>query len=485
MQLITIIWSMVASACLTLGLVHGLVWWQHREKLDRLFFALLAGATAWYAYFEWSSLQAIGPDNYVAGIRWMQVPVWFMFVCMVGYVLTHLRAGSRWLAALAVGLRTVSVILAFSLDSGIHFTTITGLERVVFFGAEVTLPIASPNKLMLLPHGALVLLLFFVAGAARTVWRRGEQRRALLVGGGILFFVTLGSLQAILCFWQIVKIPPGGSLYFLGPLFVTALELSLETKRVKTLAVELHETRERSREQVAHLGRVATFGEISVTLAHEMNQPLGIILSNAQAAQRLLAKDPPDLVEVRTILADIVSENLRASEVIVRMRALLRRSAVHHESLNLNEVATQVFAIMRVPLRSAEVTLTHDLTESPAWVSADRIQLQQVLLNLMLNACEAMASIPPAARRLSIVTGREGSTVCLSVTDAGPGLPDNVEQIFQPFYTTKPQGLGMGLAICRSIAASHQGNLSATRAPNGGACFQLILPAVSELPVKP
>lgn len=481
MQWVTIIWSMTASACLTLGLVHALVWWHHREKLDRLFFALLAVSTAWFSYFEWSSLQAQRPEIFLWSFRWMQLPTWCMIAGLIGYVITHLRAGNWWIAGLALGLRTLAVGLIFFVVPSIHFVEFTGLEHVVIFGAEVSRPIGSPSMLMLVPHASLVCLLIFVAGAARTVWRRGERRRAVVVGGSMVFFVLLAALQTILGFWQIAKVPPGGSLFFLALLFVTTFELSMETTRVKALSAELRETRASNRDQVARLGRVATFGEISVALAHEMNQPLGIILSNAQAAQRILAKDPPDLPEVRAILADIVSENLRASEVVSRMRALLRRNEVNYESLNLSEIAVQVIAILRVTLRDHRVELTHDIAVSPLMVSADRVQLQQLLLNLMLNACEAMSSQPPGARRLHLATRREGTNALLSVADSGPGLPDSVEQIFQPFYTTKPQGLGMGLAICRSIATSHRGDLAAFANANGGATFQLILPALTAL----
>lgn len=479
MDWITIIWSMIASASLTLGLVHALVWWQHREKLDRLFFALLAVSTAWFAYFEWTALHAKSAENYATGFRWLQLPTWCMVAFLIGYVLTHLRAGNWWIAGLAVGLRTLSVVLNFFVVPSLHFVEITGLEHVVIMGAKVTLPVGSPSLLMLVPHASLVCLLIFVAGAALTVWRRGERRRAVLVGGSIVFFVLLAALQTILGFWQIAKVPPGGSLFFLALLFVTALELSMETTRVKALSAELRETQASSREQVAHLSRVATFGEISVALAHEMNQPLGIILSNAQAAQRLLAKDPPDLSEVRAILADIVSENQRTSEVVARMRALLRRSEVNHESIDLGEICVQVIAIMRVTLRDHGVAVTHEAAGAPVLVSADRVQLQQILLNLMLNACEAMSSQPASTRQLHIHTRREGAHALLSVADSGPGLPPNVDQIFQPFYTTKPRGLGMGLAICRSIATSHQGDLVASANANGGATFQLTLPALT------
>lgn len=247
------------------------------------------------------------------------------------------------------------------------------------------------------------------------------------------------------------------------------------------------------RSQLAHLSRVGTVSELSGSLAHELNQPLAIILTNAQAAQRLLAQQPPDLAEARDILADIVSEDQRAGEVIRRLRSLLKHGETSMQSLSVNEVVDEVLRLVRNDLIGQSVTVHESLTPSVPQVTGDTIQIQQVLLNLILNACDAMAANPPEGRRLTLATAHSNGMVRVSVSDTGCGLPPDAARIFEPFYTTKKQGLGLGLAICRSIIEAHRGRLWAqardfadspsevSTAP-GGTTFHLELPSAVEEP---
>ncbi len=239
------------------------------------------------------------------------------------------------------------------------------------------------------------------------------------------------------------------------------------------------------RNELSHLSRVTTMSELSSSLAHELNQPLAIILTNAQAARRLLAQEPPDVTETRDILADIESEDQRAGEVIRRMRALLKPGQTQQVPLSVNEIMEDVLRIARSDLIGRGITVHTALAEGLPPVVGDRIQLQQVLLNLILNASDAMAGHPPAHRQLSLSTTHCDGSVRISVSDNGCGLPPDPERIFQPFYSTKPDGLGLGLPICRSIATAHQGRLwaearGAAGAPprtSGGATLHLELPA--------
>jgi signal transduction histidine kinase len=477
MSPISVLWPMIAATSLTLGMVHLMVWWQNREKPERLWFFFMTVATAWMAFNELAMMKSQTPGEFGTALRWLHVPTWLNFLAITGFVLVQLRAGRRWIAFSIIGLRTVTLVMNFAIHPNINFREITGLRQVPYLGEMVSVAIGRPNPLMAVAQLALILLLAFVVDAAIKVWRQGDQKRALLTGGSIAFFISMGTINAVLSHWKIVEIPVCGSLYFLGMILVMAFDLSLETKRAANLEVELKDTRDSRQKEVAHLGRVAAFGEMSVSLAHEMNQPLGIILSNAQAAQKLLAKESPDLHEVRHILGDIVSEDLRASESIKRMRALLQRGEVSRQSLGLNDVATEVFHLMKNELARRDVCLTHDLENNLPVVSADRIQLQQVLLNLMLNSCEAMDSKPTNERQLHVRTTSDGKSVSLEVSDTGHGLPADVEMIFHPFHTTKQDGLGMGLAICRSIITANHGQLWAQ--PNqqsGGATFLVVLP---------
>ncbi len=230
------------------------------------------------------------------------------------------------------------------------------------------------------------------------------------------------------------------------------------------------------RDNLMHLSRVNTLGALSGSLAHELNQPLGIILSNAQAAQELLAQEPPDLAEVQSILADIVAADRRAGDVIVRLRAMLRRGQMPMQPLQLNQVIEEVLHLTRSDMLGRGVTVVQDLDPRLAPIEADRVQLQQLILNLMLNGADAMSANPAGTRRLHIRTIGNQSRILVSIRDEGCGLTADAELLFQPFYTTKTQGLGLGLSICRSIVDAHGGSLWAEPHPERGAVFLFELP---------
>ena len=234
----------------------------------------------------------------------------------------------------------------------------------------------------------------------------------------------------------------------------------------------------RQRTELAHLSRVTMLGELSGSMAHELNQPLTAILSNAQAAQRFLADDHADPNELRDILADIVAEDKRAGEVIRRLRLLLKKGEVQHQPLSVNEVTLEVIKLVRSELVNQNFTVQTHLAPDLPIIHADGVQLQQVLLNLVMNACEAMADAQSRARKITLRTERcQDGSVHLSVADCGPGIPpEKLEQIFDSFYTTKPQGMGLGLAVCRSIITAHGGNLWATNNPARGATVHFTLP---------
>jgi PAS domain S-box-containing protein len=234
---------------------------------------------------------------------------------------------------------------------------------------------------------------------------------------------------------------------------------------------------QQQRLEVAHLSRVAMLGELSGALAHELNQPLTAILANARAAQRLLRVTSPDLDELRSILADIAEDDRRAGEVIERLRAFLRKGDIQPGRLNLNEVVTEVLGLVHSDLIQRGVTVDARLADALPAVFADRVQLQQVLLNLLLNACDAMAAGTSGQKLLTITTVEtETGDVELSVADHGTGIaPHEMDRVFEPFVTSKPHGLGLGLAICRSIVTAHGGKLWANNNAEGGATFHLTL----------
>jgi PAS domain S-box-containing protein len=235
---------------------------------------------------------------------------------------------------------------------------------------------------------------------------------------------------------------------------------------------------QRNRQELAHVTRISTMGELAASLAHELNQPLTAILGNAQAAQRFLAANPADLEEVREILKDIVQDDRRATEVIQRMRALVKKEEVAFAPLDVAEVIRDVARLIHTDAVLLNVDVAFELMPALPLLVGDRVQLQQVVLNLMLNAFDAMKDCPTNERRVILrVEPDDAGAVKVAVRDRGIGLSrDQLDKIFQPFYTTKRDGLGMGLSISHSIVTDHRGRLWAENNPDRGATFYFTVP---------
>jgi PAS domain S-box-containing protein len=229
--------------------------------------------------------------------------------------------------------------------------------------------------------------------------------------------------------------------------------------------------------ELARVGRLAVMGELAASLAHEVNNPLGAMVTNASAGQRLLAHGRLEASELRELLADIVSDGQRAREVIQGIRNMVRKGEVTHSPVHLRDVIQDLLRITRADAIARNVTIAAEVDPNPGIVMADRVQLLQVLLNLTMNAFEALTVMGADARRVVIQAGCAGDgTVCVSVRDSGPGFPAGIaEQLFEPFFSTKPEGTGMGLAIARSIVEAHGGTLAAENGPEGGARFVICL----------
>jgi two-component system, LuxR family, sensor kinase FixL len=239
----------------------------------------------------------------------------------------------------------------------------------------------------------------------------------------------------------------------------------------------------RLRQELTHIGRVSAMGELTASLAHELNQPLSAILNNAEVAQHVLEATVPDIVEMREILKDIVADDKRASDVIRRLRALLKKGELEHVPLDLNGVVDEVAQLVRNDVVVRNVPMRLDLATGLPRVRGDRVQLQQVVLNLVLNGLEAMREVNGREPALVIRTSRAGATVTVAIEDSGTGIEmQDVEQIFQPLYTTKTEGLGMGLAIARTIIDAHGGQLRALNNVAGGATFEFTLPVDADPP---
>jgi signal transduction histidine kinase len=291
------------------------------------------------------------------------------------------------------------------------------------------------------------------------------------------------------------RLPPGSAVYFRDPsawhkyraeiLSVCALFL-LQGGMISGLLYErrrrqLAEVQSRQRmSELARVNRLSTAGELTASIAHEINQPLGAIQANAETMELILKSASPDIDEMKEIAADIRRDQERASEVIRRLRSLLRKTPFEVRDIDLNEIVREteefVSALSAVGV-ARQVDLSNSITQVPLPIRGDRIQLQQVILNLIMNAIDAMSDMPSARRKIAVRTRRTDDFAEVSISDAGPGIPpDKLKEVFDPFFTTKAQGMGIGLSIARTIVEAHNGQISAENQTGGGAIFHIQLP---------
>jgi C4-dicarboxylate-specific signal transduction histidine kinase len=232
------------------------------------------------------------------------------------------------------------------------------------------------------------------------------------------------------------------------------------------------------RGNLAHAGRVTLLGQLASALAHELSQPLGAILRNAETAEIMLQASAPDLDELRAIIKDILSDDHRAGQVIERLRSLFKRRSLDPQPIDLLDVIAEVLALVHTDAAARQVKLAFSATPDLPTVSGDRVHLQQVMLNLLVNAMDVLEGCVPDQRAIQVSAYQVNpATVEVRVVDNGPGIPgESLERLFEPFFTTKSTGMGMGLPVSKTIIEAHKGKLWAENGPQGGACFCFTVP---------
>jgi C4-dicarboxylate-specific signal transduction histidine kinase len=287
-------------------------------------------------------------------------------------------------------------------------------------------------------------------------------------------------------------LPPGSAIWFRDlPLWeryrwqVLAV-IAVILIQAALISILLHERKKRSDaelearqrlSELAHVGRQAAAGELSSSIAHELNQPLGAILTNAETAELILQSPSPDLTELKDIVADIRRDDQRASEVIHRMRSFLKRTPFELRDVDLNDIMREAFDFLSVQATSSNVALYFEAFPEALPIKGDAVQLQQVILNLVVNSIEAMSEMPYGRAVIGRTELNGGSSAIVSISDFGPGIPlKRSNEVFDPFFTTKKQGMGIGLSIARTIIQAHKGRIWAENQAEGGAVFRLSLP---------
>jgi len=308
-------------------------------------------------------------------------------------------------------------------------------------------------------------------GPAKYDWRelkRWDIPESRLPEGSQILFHQLSPWE--LYRWQVVAV--------CSAVLVQALLIGgLLYERRRRLLAEV-DSRQRMAE-LAHVNRFATAGELTASISHELNQPLGAILSNAESLELMLKSQTPDIDEARQIASEIRRDDERASEVIRRLRSLLKKAPFDSRNADLNDIVGETVTFLSALALGRSVELRTALDPEPLTIKGDRIQLQQVILNLIVNAIDAMSELPPAERLITIRTARDRERAEVSIADRGPGIPhDKLQDIFQPFFSTKARGMGMGLSIARTIVEAHGGRLFAENLARGGALLRVELPMV-------
>lgn len=601
MTWVDIVWPMIAAACLTLALIHLVIWQRRREQPAHLLFFFAAASVAGIAMLELVEFRASAPEVLAAAIRWAHPLLAIFMISVVAIVRLEYRAGRRWLAWTVGTMRVAALFPNFLVGENLNFYRIIELRQVEFWGSgPLTVAVVEPSPALLLGQLSNLLLVIFLLDAIFEIWRRedSDKRRAgmLVVGSFAASLLVAGTLTAIVSL-GLVPLPLSLNPWFLPVLLAMSYGLSSDVVRAAQLSQQLSSSEARlqrvieaapagmlivaadqrivlvnvqaerilgrnrgqllgldvaallplpeppsascsthpegiagqrqeisvhrpdgtelpielrlspldahsadvlwsmvdlserirseqaiaqHRAELTHLSRVAAIGELSGSIAHELTQPLTAILSNAQAAVRLLGSPHADIADVHECLTAVIESDKRAGEVIRRLRRMLKNEDIDLQPLSLNEVVLDTLRLARSDLRHREVRVETELADGLPMVGGDKVQLQQVLLNLLLNACDAMEHLEQSRCIRFGTRLAEPGWVEITVSDAGVGLdPEQIQRIFEPFVTSKRDGLGLGLAVTRTIVNLHHGRLDARNNQDAGATFSVGLPIMS------
>ena len=460
-----------------LGLTHLLFWFSNRKLRIYLLSFLMAFSASISAMLELGLLATESLDTYRVLMRWENVAIFMILVPMVWFMQQYFHTGRRWLAVIITLLWSAGLVANFLSPHSLTFIEVSELLRLpAFWGEDFTIPRGTENPWKLLADLASLLILVYVGDASVRLWRQGGRQTAVVIGGGMFLFILLAGIHTPLVDAGVVATPYMISFAFLAIILSMSYQLAVDTMHTTKYTQEL----QKSQHDMERLARANLLGELSSTIAHELNQPLSAIQSNAQAGRRLLKSESLDLADVEDILDDIVRDDKRAADIVHRVRKFLQAGDMVHEPLDINAVLQETVSLLHGEIIRQDVMLTLELGESLPAVLAGQTEIQQVVINLVINALNALCDMPAGQRQLIIGTTRQDDNVAVVVSDNGKGIPEeDLPRVFEAFFTSKSDGLGMGLSISRRIIEAYGGRIMVENTATGGATFTFTLPIAS------